>query len=144
MVPVSAREVGAVCGGEEQNDEKVSRTPRAETQKQEREDIYVALQYAASFHCLVKEWKDCGELKPKLKEKWSFVDRKNEGTKHRTEWRAEADRYRCMRCGKGSKYMKMPGKVQDHNSRRKVWENGEDVIWEVMTSSEEWTDRVRY
>ena len=30
--------------------------------------------------------------------------------KHRTEWCAEANRYRCMRCGQGSKYMKMPGK----------------------------------
>ena len=78
--------------------------------KQEREEVYVALQYAASFHCLVEEWKDCEELKPKLKEKWSFVDKKSEGTKHRTEWCAEADRYRCMRCGRGSKYMKMPGK----------------------------------
>ena len=28
--------------------------------------------------------------------------------KHRTEWCAEEDRYRCMRCGRGSKYMKMP------------------------------------
>ena len=81
----------------------------AGTVKQEREEVYVALQYAASFHCLVEQRKDCEELKPKLKEKWSFVDRKNEGTKHRTEWCAEADRYRCMRCGRGRKYMKMPG-----------------------------------
>ena len=74
------------------------------------EEVYVALQYAACFHCLVEEWKDCEELKTKLKEKWSFVDRKSEGTKHRTEWCAEADRYRCMRCGRGTKYMKMPGR----------------------------------
>ena len=68
------------------------------------------MQYAANFHCLVEECKDCEELQPKLKEKWSFVDRKNEGTKHRTDWCAEADRFRCMRCGRGSKHMKMPGK----------------------------------
>ena len=38
---------------------------RAETMKQERE-VYAALQYAAGFHCcLVEEWKDCEELKPK-------------------------------------------------------------------------------
>ena len=55
----------------------------AGTLKQEREEVYVALQYAASFHCLVEERKDCEELKPKRKEKWSFVDKKNEGTKHR-------------------------------------------------------------
>ena len=35
---------------------------RAVTMKQEREAVYVALQYAASFHCLVEEWKDCEEL----------------------------------------------------------------------------------
>ena len=28
--------------------------------------VYAALQYAASFHCLV-EWKDCEELKPPVK-----------------------------------------------------------------------------
>ena len=63
---------------------------RAETMKQEREEVYVALQYAASFPCLVEEWKDCEELKPKPN--------------------AEADRYRCVRCGRGSKYMKMSGR----------------------------------
>ena len=48
---------------------------RAETLKKERErereKVYVALQYAASFHCLVEEWKDCEELRPKPKEKWT-------------------------------------------------------------------------
>ena len=34
------------------------------------EEVYAALQYAASFHCLVEEWKDCEELRPKPKEKW--------------------------------------------------------------------------
>ena len=32
-------------------------------------------QCASSFHCLEEEWKDCEELRPKPKEKWSFVDR---------------------------------------------------------------------
>ena len=83
---------------------------RAKIMQQEREEVHAAPQHAARFHCLVEEWKDCEELKPKPKEKWIFVDKKSEETKHRTEWRAEADRYRCMRCGRGSKYMKMPGK----------------------------------
>ena len=39
------------------------------TIKQGREEVYVALQYAASFHCLAEQWKDCEELKPKPKEK---------------------------------------------------------------------------
>ena len=38
---------------------------RAKTVQQEREDVYAALQYGASFHCIVKEWKDCAELMPK-------------------------------------------------------------------------------
>ena len=29
LIPVSGREVGVVCGGEEENDEKVSGTPRS-------------------------------------------------------------------------------------------------------------------
>ena len=70
----------------------------------------MALQYAASFHCLVEEWKNCEELRPKPKEKWFFVDKRRERIKHRTEWCAEANRYRCMRCGNGSKCMKMPGR----------------------------------
>ena len=36
--------------------------------EREREEVYAALQYAASFHCFVAEWKDCEELKPKPKE----------------------------------------------------------------------------
>ena len=71
--------------------------------KQEREEVHVALQYAASFHCLEEEWKNGEELRPKPKEKWSLIETKSENIKHRTEWRAEADRYRCMRCGRGSK-----------------------------------------
>ena len=39
------------------------------------------LQHAASFHCLVEEWKDCEELKPKPKEKWAFVNKKREAKK---------------------------------------------------------------
>ena len=77
---------------------------RAKTVQQVREEVCTALQYAASFHRLVEEWKDCEEFKPKPKEKWIFVDKKREETKHRTEWCADANKYRCMRCGRGSKY----------------------------------------
>ena len=52
---------------------------------------------------VVEEWKDCEELRPKPKEKWVFMEKKSENTRHRTEWCAEADKYRCMRCGRGSK-----------------------------------------
>ena len=41
---------------------------RAKTMQQEREEVYADLQCAASFHCLVEDWKDCEELSPKPKE----------------------------------------------------------------------------
>ena len=94
--------------------------------------MYAALQYAASFHCLVEEWKDCDELKPKPKEKWTFLDQKREQTKHRTVWCAEANEYRCMRCGRGSKYMKMPGTCTGPKYLSEILENGESVTLEVM------------
>ena len=50
----------------------------AKTVQQEREEVCAALQYAASFHCLVEEWKDCEALKPKPKEKCLFFDKKSE------------------------------------------------------------------
>ena len=36
-------------------DEGFMAEARAEPMKQERDEVYVALQYAASFHCLVEE-----------------------------------------------------------------------------------------
>ena len=45
---------------------------RATTEQQEREEVHAALQYAASLHCLMEEWKDCDELKPKTKRKMDF------------------------------------------------------------------------
>ena len=50
-------------------DEGFMAEARSQTVLQEREEVYAALQYAASFHCLVEEWKDCEELKPMPKEK---------------------------------------------------------------------------
>ena len=75
---------------------------RVSTVQQEREEVYAVLHYAASFHCLVEEWKDCEELEPKPKEKWVFVKQQGEAKKHRTEWCVVANTYRCMRCGRSS------------------------------------------
>ena len=92
--------------------------------QQEREEVYAALQYAASFPCQVEEWKDCQELKPKPREKWIFVDRIKEETRHRTKWCAEANKYRCLRCGtSSSKYRKM----QRTKSFVQKMENGKNV-----------------
>ena len=38
------------------------------------------------------------------------MDKKTKETRHRTEWCAAAGKYQCMRCGRGSKCMKMQGK----------------------------------
>ena len=111
-------------------DEVFMADAKAETRNQEREDVYAALQCAASF--LVEQWKDCEELRPKPKEKDSFIDKKSEGIKRRTEWCPEANRYRCMRCGKGSKYMKMPGRCTGPKLLSKglgEWRQGEVLIW---------------
>ena len=51
----------------------------------------------SSFHCLVDEWRDGEELKPKPKEIRVFVDKKVEAKKHRTVWCATTSRYRCIR-----------------------------------------------
>ena len=77
-------------------DEGFMAETRAKTVQQEREEVCAALHYAASFHCLVEEWKDCEEFKPKLQERWIFVDKRREETEHQTEWCAEANKYRCM------------------------------------------------
>ena len=72
---------------------------RAETKQQEREEVCAALQYAASFHFLLEEWKDCEELKPKPTEKLGF---RGSEKKRGTEWCAETNKNRCMRCGKSA------------------------------------------
>ena len=112
-------------------DEGFMAQTRAKTVQQERVEVCAALQYAASFHCMVEEWKDCEELKPQPKEKWAFVDKKREETRHRTKWCAEANRYRCMRCGRGSKCMKMKGKCTRQKHLSIFLENGESDIWEA-------------
>ena len=105
-------------------DEGLMAEARAKTVQHLREDVYAALQCEASFHCVVEESKDCEELKPQPKEMLIFVDQKREETKHRTEWCTEANKYRCMRCGRGSQYVEMPGKCTDGESD--TWEA---TIW---------------
>ena len=38
---------------------------RASTVQQDREEVRAALQCATGFHCLMEEWRDREELKPK-------------------------------------------------------------------------------
>ena len=53
-------------------DEGLVTEVRGVTMKHEREEVFVALQYAASFHCLVEEWKDCEETQAKAERKVDF------------------------------------------------------------------------
>ena len=123
--PICAYGLGSKCrssesiaGGNEEADELAKGAmldrgfmaqARAGTVQQEREEVFAALQYAASFHCLVEELQDCEELEPKPQEKWTFANKKGKAQKHHTEWCAKAHKYRCVRCGRSSKNMKMQG-----------------------------------
>ena len=78
---------------------------RAETMQQEREEVYAALQYAASFHCVVEQWKDCEELKRKLKEKWIFVDRKKGNEASNRVGVRKQKRYRCVQMHEDARKM---------------------------------------
>ena len=80
---------------------------RASTVQQVKVEVHAALQYAASFHCLVEEWKDCAEPEPKLEKKSFFLLR--ESKVHRTEWSAPTSRCRCTWCGKNCRKMRMQG-----------------------------------
>ena len=110
----------SIAGGEEEADEPAKEgamldrgfmaQAREGTVQQEREEVFAALQYAASFHCLVEELQDCEELEPKPQEKWTFANKKGKAQKHHTEWCAIAHKYRCVRCGRSSKNLKMQGK----------------------------------
>ena len=50
------------------------------------------------------------ELKRRQKENWESVERKVEADKRRAEWCATSNKNRCMRCGKNSRNMRMPGR----------------------------------
>ena len=61
--------------------------------------MYVALQCAASFHCLVEEWKDCEELNSTPKAKWSFIDKSSEGLKHRVRGSKQVSMFEVRNLG---------------------------------------------
>ena len=43
----------------------------------------------------------------------AFVEKKREMMDNQTEWCAQANKYRCMRCRRSCQYMKMPGKCTE-------------------------------
>ena len=74
------------------------------------------------------DWHDCEELKPNPKDKWIFVEHRVEAQKHRTEWCAATSTHCCMRCGRNSEKMKLPGQCEgpqvvgkDGNHKLKIW-----------------------
>ena len=94
---------GAMMGGGEMAQS------RGSTVRQRREEVFAGLQHAASFRCLVEEWRDCEEIKAKAKREvdisWTV-----EAKTHRMEWCAVASKYRHTRCGRNREHVKMPGK----------------------------------
>ena len=110
------------------SDEGFIAEARAKTKQQEREEVYAAVQYAASFHCSAKR----------------KVDVRGPEKRGNETSNGMVCRYRCMRCGKSSKHMKMPGKCAGPNFLSicfAFFENGESVVLEVMIRFEEWKDR---
>ena len=112
-----------------------------ETLQQEREEVYVALQYAASFHCLAEQWKDCEELEPKPKEKWIFIDKKSEENEASNGVVCGSRQVSMYEMWKRKQIHKDAWQMHQTNTLVKKCGNGEGVIWEVMIWSEEWTDR---
>ena len=76
---------------------------RASVVEQEREEVSAVLQYAAKFHCLVEYWHDCEQKKS------GPLEREKEAARHKIEWCPKASRYRCVRCGRSSQYVRMKG-----------------------------------
>ena len=144
---------------------------RASTVRQRREEVHATLRCAISFLNLVEERKDCEELKPKPERKIDFrgtrkkrkqsewcatankyqVNKKGEAKTHRMEWCAAANQHHCMRCGRSSNKINIPGTCDgprwldsDSNHKLKRWRNkhlgghdmerrvdrhGEAVVW---------------
>ena len=90
-------------------------------------------------------------LSPGQQKKRTFVKKKEEAKKHQTEWCATANKYRCLRCGRSSKHVKMQGECQGpkwlregskhklgrwsksdlggHDMVRRVDRHGDALIW---------------
>ena len=93
-------------------DEGFMAEARAETIQQELEEVFAALQYAASFQCLVEEWKDREELKLKPKEKLISVDQEKRGDESCDGVARGNQQVSVLEVWKSSKYMKLPGKCR--------------------------------
>ena len=116
-------------------DEKWLRSGTAQFNKEERE-VYAALQYAASCDCLVAEWHDCEEHKPKPKEQSGLYRHNMEAKTHRTVWRAATRRYRCIRCGRNSNEVAREArgsKVEENAIQRQVEKMGKAHLGEHDT-----------
>ena len=71
---------------------------KAITIQQEREEVYAALQHAATFHCLVEGWKDYEELRQDPKRKVVSLNRNEQRNNARSGVRQHS-----------SKHMKLQG-----------------------------------
>ena len=104
---------------------------RAKTMQQEREEVYAALQCAASFHCLVEEWKDCAEIKPQPKEKWTFCGQEKGGNKASTGMVCCCQQVPMHEMWKRQQVHEYARKIyRDGGSCQRIWEHGEGDTWE--------------
>ena len=83
---------------------------RVSTFQVRREEVCAAFAVRSQFSLL--GWRCCWIVKnlSRRRRKVCLCDRKVEAKKHRTEWCATTTRDCCMRCGRSSKKVKLPGK----------------------------------
>ena len=116
--------------------------------QQTAKGFYAALPHAASFRCLVEEWQDCEELDLKWLEKG--VSGQTSGSQEALHSGVRLCKH-CVRCGRSSKKIKMPGTGErprwlgktptkklkrlgkahlgGHDMVRRVDPNGEALLW---------------
>ena len=109
---------------------------RAKTVQQEREKKK-CMQPCSVRQAFTAWWRNGKIVKSssrsQKKNGYSWI-REGDETKHRTEWCADAIKYRCMTSKRGSKYLKLQGQCTGPKYlSKKCLENGQRDIWEATT-----------
>ena len=120
----SARQSVSLQDGEARDDALGEVCSRRHVEVQQKRDVAICSLFSLSGGGVAS----CEELRLEPKDKCTFVDTKVEAKKHRTEWCVAASKYRCMRCVRNSKKMKMPGICEgpewlgeDFNHKLEIW-----------------------
>ena len=89
-------------------DEGFMAQTRAKTVKQEREEVH-SLAVCGQFSLSGRGLERLCRAQVAAERKVGFCGQEGKEARHQTEWCANDSKYRCMRCGKGSKWMKIQG-----------------------------------